>query len=80
MASATPGDSRYLALTTYRRDGRPVTTPVGGPPPGQALRRHHQEHRQGQAGDRHRPGAIRLVRYEWPPHPERLARGHGARR
>jgi PPOX class probable F420-dependent enzyme len=24
----TPGDTRYLALTTYRRDGRPVTTPV----------------------------------------------------
>lgn len=24
----TPGDARYLALTTYRRDGRPVTTPV----------------------------------------------------
>jgi uncharacterized protein len=23
-----PGDSRYIALTTYRRDGRPVTTPV----------------------------------------------------
>src|SRR5262245_14204544 len=23
-----PGDSRYLALTTYRRDGRPVKTPV----------------------------------------------------
>jgi PPOX class probable F420-dependent enzyme len=22
------GDSRYYALTTYRRDGRPVTTPV----------------------------------------------------
>ena len=27
-AMTTPGDSRYLALTTYRRDGRPVTTPV----------------------------------------------------
>jgi len=24
----TPGDTRYIALTTYRRDGRPVTTPV----------------------------------------------------
>ena len=24
----TPDDARYLALTTYRRDGRPVTTPV----------------------------------------------------
>ena len=23
-----PGDTRYIALTTYRRDGRPVTTPV----------------------------------------------------
>jgi PPOX class probable F420-dependent enzyme len=23
-----PGDSRYIALTTYRRDGWPVTTPV----------------------------------------------------
>jgi uncharacterized protein len=22
------GDARYIALTTYRRDGRPVTTPV----------------------------------------------------
>jgi PPOX class probable F420-dependent enzyme len=28
MANAVHGDSRYLALTTYRRDGRPVTTPV----------------------------------------------------
>jgi PPOX class probable F420-dependent enzyme len=27
MAVAT-GDPRYVALTTYRRDGRPVTTPV----------------------------------------------------
>ena len=25
---AAHGDSRYLALTTYRRDRRPVTTPV----------------------------------------------------
>jgi PPOX class probable F420-dependent enzyme len=29
---ATPGDSRYIALTTYRRDGRPVTTPVWAAP------------------------------------------------
>lgn len=28
MANAPPPDSRYIALTTYRRDGRPVTTPV----------------------------------------------------
>jgi uncharacterized protein len=27
-ADVTPADARYLALTTYRRDGRPVTTPV----------------------------------------------------
>jgi uncharacterized protein len=27
-----PGDSRYIALTTYRRDGRPVTTPVWSAP------------------------------------------------
>jgi uncharacterized protein len=27
MAAVTH-DSRYIALTTYRRDGRPVTTPV----------------------------------------------------
>ena len=32
MATATPGDSRYIALTTYRRDGRPVTTPVWAAP------------------------------------------------
>ena len=32
MATATPGDSRYIALTTYRRDGRPVTTPVWAGP------------------------------------------------
>jgi PPOX class probable F420-dependent enzyme len=25
---ATEGDNRYVALTTYRRDGRAVTTPV----------------------------------------------------
>jgi PPOX class probable F420-dependent enzyme len=24
----TPDNARYIALTTYRRDGRPVTTPV----------------------------------------------------
>jgi hypothetical protein len=30
MAKAIPADSRYIALTTYRRDGREVTTPVGG--------------------------------------------------
>lgn len=28
MAHGTVADARYLALTTYRRDGRPVTTPV----------------------------------------------------
>jgi hypothetical protein len=28
MANATQDDSQYIALTTYRRDGRAVTTPV----------------------------------------------------
>ena len=28
MLTTTLGDPRYIALTTYRRDGRPVTTPV----------------------------------------------------
>jgi PPOX class probable F420-dependent enzyme len=28
MSNAAFGDPRYIALTTYRRDGRPVTTPV----------------------------------------------------
>ena len=28
MANVKPGDSRYIVLVTYRRDGRPVTTPV----------------------------------------------------
>ena len=28
MAISTDMDARYFALTTYRRDGRPVTTPV----------------------------------------------------
>ncbi len=28
MAKGTHDDPRYIALTTYRRDGRPVTTPV----------------------------------------------------
>ena len=32
MTNATPGNSRYIALTTYRRDGRPVTTPVWAAP------------------------------------------------
>jgi len=32
MASVTPGDARYIALTTYRRDGLPVTTPVWSAP------------------------------------------------
>jgi uncharacterized protein len=30
--TGTPGNSRYVALTTYRRDGRPVTTPVWAVP------------------------------------------------
>lgn len=32
MANVTPGDSQYIALTTYRRDGHPVTTPVWAVP------------------------------------------------
>src|SRR5262245_57437720 len=32
MTIETPGYSKYLALTTYRRDGRPVTTPVWAVP------------------------------------------------
>ncbi len=32
MANATLPNSRYIALTTYRRDGRPVTTPVWSAP------------------------------------------------
>ncbi len=28
MTNATAGNSRYIALTTYRRDGRSVTAPV----------------------------------------------------
>jgi hypothetical protein len=30
--TGTSGNSRYVALTTYRRDGRPVTTPVWAAP------------------------------------------------
>ena len=32
MANATLPNSRYIALTSYRRDGRPVTTPVWSAP------------------------------------------------
>ncbi len=32
MANVTPSNARYLALTTYSRDGRPVTTPVWSAP------------------------------------------------
>ena len=32
MVNTSPGDSRYIALTTYRRDGRGVTTPVWAAP------------------------------------------------
>jgi uncharacterized protein len=32
IANATYGNARYVALTTYRRDGRPVTTPVWAAP------------------------------------------------
>jgi uncharacterized protein len=32
MASTTLDNSRYIALTTYRRDGRAVTTPVWAVP------------------------------------------------
>jgi PPOX class probable F420-dependent enzyme len=37
MANAAPGNARYMALTTYRRDGRPVTTPVWAVPLGGKL-------------------------------------------
>jgi uncharacterized protein len=37
MAKAVPADSRYIALTTYRRDGREVTTPVWSVPLGDKL-------------------------------------------
>jgi hypothetical protein len=50
MANATQDDSRYIALTTYRRDWRAVTTPGGGVPGWKDLRVHGQQHRQGQAG------------------------------
>ena len=32
MVDAIFGNARYVALTTYRRDGRPVTTPVWAAP------------------------------------------------
>ena len=32
MVDAARGDARYIALTTFRRDGRPVTTPVWAAP------------------------------------------------
>jgi PPOX class probable F420-dependent enzyme len=32
MANTTPENARYIALTTYRRDGRGVTTPVWAAP------------------------------------------------
>jgi PPOX class probable F420-dependent enzyme len=32
MAGVIADNSRYVALTTYRRDGRPVTTPVWSAP------------------------------------------------
>lgn len=32
MSNVTLSNSRYIALTTYRRDGRPVTTPVWAVP------------------------------------------------
>jgi hypothetical protein len=32
MSNATPDNFRYVALTTYRRDGRAVTTPVWAVP------------------------------------------------
>jgi PPOX class probable F420-dependent enzyme len=37
MTNRPPGDSRYIALTTYRRDARPVTTPVWAAPVGGKL-------------------------------------------
>ena len=32
MANTTPNNARYITLTTYRRDGRAVTTPVWAAP------------------------------------------------
>jgi len=37
MANATPSNSQYMALTEYRRDGSPVTTPVWAVPLGGKL-------------------------------------------
>jgi uncharacterized protein len=37
MAKTIPKNSRYIALTTYRRDGRAVTTPVWVAPLGGRL-------------------------------------------
>ena len=49
MAKAIPTDSRYIALTTYRRDGREVTTPVWSVPLGTSCMLHLEGDRQGQA-------------------------------
>ena len=81
MAHASPGDSRYIALTTYRRSGFPVTTPVWAAPlQGKLYVVTADERRQGQAGARHRPSALRSVHHERSPHPGRLAGGHGTHR
>jgi hypothetical protein len=78
VMAATTGDSRYIALTTYRRDGRPVTTPVWAVPlEGEVLRFHGQQHRQGEARTRHGAGALRALQHERPPHFRGVAGGHG---
>jgi hypothetical protein len=71
MANAAPGDSRYLALTTYRRDGRPVTTPVWFVALDGKI-----YVREGQAGARHGSGARCAVQHERTPHPGRVAGRH----
>jgi hypothetical protein len=62
MAKAVPAGSRYIALTTYRRDGRGVDhARVVGAPRGQAVCCHLEGDRQGQAGTCHWTGMFRPV-------------------
>ena len=74
--AATTGDSRYIALTTYRRDGRPMTTPVWAVTMG-GITLHGQQHRQGEARTRHGAGALRALQHERPPHFRGVAGRHG---
>jgi hypothetical protein len=72
------GLSRNTPFPTFNDTGDDAG--VARRPGREDLRVHGPQYREGQAGPRHGPGALCPVQHERPPHPRRVAGGHGARR